>query len=61
MFKKENKVWVNCQEWLKSEHMGKFVLIKNDEILGIFDTFGEAVTYSLNHLGQIEIFIKKVV
>jgi len=47
------------EEWLKL-YEGKFVVIKDEELLGAYDTEGEAYKNGLDKYGNIPFLIKKV-
>jgi hypothetical protein len=37
---------------LEREHLGKFVLVRDDQIIGTFDTFDAAAEEALRRFGQ---------
>lgn len=46
-------------EWL-SRYPGKFVVIKNDEILGIFDSFDDALAEGARRLGLQSFLVRRI-
>ncbi len=45
---------------LVARAVGKFVLIKGDRILGIFETQDEAIAHGWTELGYVPIFVKEI-
>ena len=46
-------------EWL-SRHAGKFVLIKGEELIGVFDTQQEALTEGARRFGTASFLVRQV-
>lgn len=49
----------NKQELLK-ENRGKFVLIKGDNIINIFDTYADAVKVGIDKFGNSPFLVKQI-
>jgi len=49
----------NKQKLLKDSH-GKFVLIKGDEIINVFDTYSDAVKVGIDKFGNTPFLIKQI-
>ena len=49
----------HLDEWRKS-HLGKFVLIKDDEVVGFFSSLPEAFSRGTDRFGLDEFFIKQI-
>jgi hypothetical protein len=45
---------------LLAKSKGKFVLIKDDQIIGVFDSHKEAVRYGYEHLGIVPVLVKEI-
>jgi hypothetical protein len=45
---------------LLAEHRGKFVLIHGSEIVGVFDTQGEALVAGYQRFGYVDLFTKRL-
>ena len=45
-------------EW--DEHTGKFVLLKEDEVVDFFDTYGDAIAQGYRQFGLEPFFVGKV-
>jgi hypothetical protein len=45
---------------LEQEHLGKFVLIRGDQIIGTFDTFDAAADEALRQFGQGPYLIRRI-
>jgi hypothetical protein len=58
----ENEIntYINNREKLISEAEGKFVLISNEKILGVFDTEMDAVHLGIKQLGNIAFLVKQI-
>jgi hypothetical protein len=46
-------------EWLK-QHSGKFVLVKNEELIGVFDTQQEALVEGARRFGTESFLVRQV-
>ena len=61
-FQKEQEIFnSNLNTWLKEKNFGKFVVIKEDQILGIFDDGDAAFTAGGMKYGIGNFFMKKIV
>lgn len=60
MLDKELRTYEANKEKLVSEHLGKFVLIKDSEILSIHETEQEAMDCGFNALGNEPFFVKEI-
>ena len=49
----------NLQEW-RAQHMGKYVLIKGDSIVGFFDSLQSAFAEGSSKFGLEPFFVKQV-
>jgi len=58
---KDLRVYEENKEELLNKHEGKFVLIKNEEIQGIFDTQQEAIDYGHETFGHVPLLVLKIV
>ena len=45
---------------LVKDHAGKFVLIKNDDIIGIFDDELEAIKQGADRFGQVPFLVNEI-
>lgn len=58
---KEYKVYEeNRQKFIGQGHTGKFVVIKEDEILDIFLTYEDALRQGIKKYGNVSFLIKKI-
>jgi len=54
---KETEVFQNhCKEWLR-DHAGEYVTIRDEEVAGFFDSYGDAFTAGLRHFGSGRSFL----
>ena len=49
----------NIAEWLKTE-FGKTVLIKGDEVIGFFNTNGEALSEGVKRFGLDSVLVRQI-
>ncbi|MBI3193329.1 MAG: hypothetical protein HYZ34_02550 [Ignavibacteriae bacterium] len=60
MLEKERKYFeIHRTEWL-SQHVGKFVLVKNEELIGIFDTQQDALVDGARRFGNDSFLVRQV-
>lgn len=57
---KELKAYEGMLEELESNHMGKWVLIKESELIGIFSNFEEAANDAVARFGRGPYLIRRV-
>lgn len=50
----------HIEEWRQS-HLGEFVLIKNDDVVGFFPSLEEAFTEGAKLFGMSDFFIEQIV
>jgi hypothetical protein len=48
------------RERLVRDHLGKFIVLRQDEVFGPFDTFGEAVKEGYRRFGDVPIVVKDI-
>ena len=60
MLDKEIEYYASQREGLLAAHQGKFVLIKETEILGVFESENAAYAEGLKRLGNEPFLIKQV-
>lgn len=56
----EMAAYATHKERLLAEHRGKFVLIHGSEIVGVFDTQREALTFGYLRFGYVDLFTKRI-
>lgn len=49
----------NAQNW--SDHVGKYVLIRGDEVAGFFSSYGDAVEAGYKNFGLEPFLVKRVI
>jgi len=60
LFEKELATYEKNKELLLAKHRGKYVLIKGDQIFGVFDTQADAARVGYEKIGVKPFLIKKV-
>ena len=60
MLEKEREVFEQKREQLLTDHFGKFVLIKEDDLIGVFNTIEEAVTEGARRFGLEPFLVRQV-
>jgi hypothetical protein len=61
MLTKENEVFnSSLEEWRKT-HMGQFVLIKGQEVIGFYDSLSEAFSDGMKRYGLEDFFIQQII
>lgn len=61
VLKKELEFFQKEREILLKDHAGKLALIKDQKVVGVFDSFGEAYSKGLELFGVAPFLIKQVV
>ena len=57
---RETRVYVaHLDEWRKA-HLSEFVLIKGDEVIGVFSSLNEAFSIGTKRFGLDEFFVKQI-
>src|SRR5690348_3935303 len=59
-WEREEAAYARERDRLVRDHLGKFVVIRQDEILGPFGTFGEATFSAYNRFGDVPFVIKEI-
>ena len=49
----------HIQEWMKT-HSGRFVVVKNDELVGFFDSLDEALSAGAARFGLSSFLVRRV-
>lgn len=57
---KERETFERHREELLAEHEGKYVLIRGDQVYGIFDTEMDAVRAGFQRFGRVPMFVKEI-
>lgn len=60
MLEKEIETYKKNKEELISKHLGKFVLIKENKIIGIFESQKDAINEGIKKYGNNEFLVKKI-
>lgn len=60
-FSVEETVYRRERERLIRDHLGKFVLIHGDELVGVFETFDEAIAEGGRRFGWVPMMIRDIV
>ena len=60
ILEKEYKYFLKHLPEFTPEHLNQFVLIKDKEIVGFFDSYEQALTAGLKAFGNVPFFIKEV-
>jgi len=61
LLKKELEVYEAQKAELVGKAKGKFVLIKDNEIIGIFDAKIDAIRHGYEHFGNVPFLVKQIV
>jgi hypothetical protein len=61
MLKRELEAYESHKEELLGKAAGKFVLIKNDEILGTYDTANDAINRGYELFGNVPFLVKEII
>ena len=56
----ELAAYEGLRERLETEHMGKWVLLKNRELIGVFDSFEQAAEDAVKKFGRGPYLIRQV-
>lgn len=57
---KETETYQNNKEDLLRESSGKFVLIKGEKIIGVYDTRNDAIKIGIDKFGNSPFLVKKI-
>lgn len=57
---KETETYQKNKEDLLRDNTGKFVLIKGDEIIGIYETRNDAIKIGIDKFGNSPFLVKKI-
>jgi len=57
---REEAAYARERERLLRDHLGKFVVVHQDEVFGPFDTLGEATLEGYRHFGDVPIIVKDI-
>ena len=57
---KEIETYEKNKQMLLKESSGKYVLIKNDQIVNIFDTYADAVKVGIDKFGNSPFLVKQI-
>ncbi|MFH1224854.1 MAG: hypothetical protein V1676_03545 [Candidatus Diapherotrites archaeon] len=60
LLKKELQTYEDKKKELVSEHPGKYVLIKEDKIIGIFEFQKAAINSGFEKFGNVPFLVKKI-
>ena len=60
VLEQELKTYYENKERLIKESNGKFVLIKNKEIINVFDTQNDAIKVGIDKFGNTPFLVKKI-
>lgn len=60
LLRKESQFFKEQREELLKEHQGKFVLIKNERIWGIFETESDAIQNGYEQIGNEAFFVSRI-
>lgn len=61
LFETERRTFQDRRDDLIANALGKFVLIKGEEVVGIYDAEGDAVREAYNRFGNVPFFVKQIV
>jgi hypothetical protein len=57
---REEETYARNREWLMRDHFGKIAVIHEDEVIGVFQTLGEAILEGYRCLGDAKKIFRKV-
>lgn len=60
LLEKEYKFFLGHRRRLVKEHLHKFILIKDDRIVGFYDSYDRALKAGLKDFGNVPFFIKEI-
>ncbi|MCD6282814.1 hypothetical protein J7J84_04310 [bacterium] len=61
LFETERRTFQDHRDKLIANALGKFVLIKGEEVVGIYDAEGDAVREGYKRFGNVPFFVKLIV
>lgn len=61
VFKKELAFFIANQQDLVSKHVGKFLLIKDDKVLAVKDSFSDAYFFGVDNYGLGNFMIQRCI
>ena len=59
-WKREEAAYARERDRLIRHHLGKFVVVHQDEVAGPFSTFGEATWFAYDRFGDVPFVIKEI-
>ena len=60
LLSEEIKTYIENKEVLLRDSSGKFVLIKEDKIIGVYDTRNDAIKVGIDKFGNQPFLVKKI-
>ncbi|HBR58317.1 MAG TPA: hypothetical protein DEA22_12765 [Blastocatellia bacterium] len=60
MLDRERKLFEKKKSELTAKHLGKFVLIKGDKLIGLFNTVEEALSEGARQFGLVPFLVRQV-
>src|SRR5262245_59730283 len=57
---REENAYAREEERLLRDHLGKIALIRKDDVLGVFDTPGEAIAEGIRRFGRVRFLAKLI-
>jgi hypothetical protein len=57
---RENAAYTKVRDALERDHLGEFVVLFRDDVLGPFKTYGEAVWAACRHFGDVQLMVKEI-
>lgn len=61
LFETERSTFQDRREELIANSLGKFVLIKGEEVVGVYDAEGDAVREGYKRFGNVPFYVKQIV
>jgi len=59
-WKREEAAYGRERDRLVRDHLGKFVVVHQDEVYGPFETFGEAIAKGYGRFGDVPLVVKEI-
>lgn len=60
VLEKETETYLKNEKTLLQESLGKFVLIKDTQIVGVFESQNDAITQGINKYGNTPFLVRKI-
>jgi hypothetical protein len=57
---REEAAYARERDRLVRDHLGKFVVVHQDEVYGVFDTLGEATMEGYRHFGDVPMQYREI-